>query len=317
MLGSIKMGLFSIFKAGGGDKVSDQAAQEISDVAQICDESECCGDCSQEELEDLEELDKIFKKMKIDEETPLFRSSQAPKIHFVVPTSQIDWEKDACDENEQSVQHKVSRWCKTHVDKYSGVGEGTTFTTAVSSMPKDIMDIQVMRGTKNNVLVLPYFIWINDLQADRVDDTLDELVPVLLDRSMTKEQLLAAKPYLSEAREQAFVFICSHTKRDKRCGIMAPYLKKSFDKQLQKQGIYRDVSDRRPDGVNVAFVNHVGGHKFAANLQIFLKKNNTLIWLGRITPTNVPCVVDGIILPAKAKLPWPEKVRCIQKYQLW
>lgn len=315
VVGRAKMGLLRLFHRRG-DSVSKDDAKKIEEVADICDESECCVDCSQEDA-DLEELDRIFDKLKIDKSEALFNTSKAPKIHFVVPTSQKDWEHDACAENDKSVEYKISEWCKSNGGRFSDVGQGNSFTTAVSSLPKDIMDIQVMRGTKNNVLVLPFFIWINDLEATKVDETLEELVPILLNRSVSREQLLREKPYLSEAREQAFVFICSHAKRDKRCGITAPYLKKTFDKSLQNIGLYRDISDARPNGVNVAFVNHVGGHKFAANLQLFVKKNNSLIWLARITPTNVPCVVDGIILPEKPKLPWPEKVRCIQKYPQW
>ena len=67
----------------------------------------------------------------------------------------------------------------------------------------------------------------------------------------------------------------------------------------------------------IAFVNHVGGHKFAANVQIYLRNPNTLIWLGRVTPTIVPSIVEHLIVPEEPTLPFPEKVRCIKKYQSW
>ena len=259
----------------------------------------------------------MFKKLQIDKETPLFNSSKTPKLHFVVPTSQIDWQFDACMENEKSVQYKINQWCQDHADEYLQTGEGQTLTCSVTSLPKDIMDIEVMRGTKNNVLILPHFIWINDLKSDDVKNTLDELVPVLLDHNLDKETLLKQKSNLSLAREKAFVFICSHTTRDKRCGVTAPYLKKTFEKQLQPHGLYRDNSDFRPDGVNVCFINHVGGHKFAGNVQIYLKNDHTLIWLGRITPKNVPTIAENVLIPEKPTLPLPEKVRCIKKYAAW
>lgn len=296
--------------------VDAKATEEISKVVEICDESSCCSDCDQEEPE-LAEGDKVFQRLKIDHETPLYNSSKAPKIHFVVPTSQTDWQHDACLENKSSVEYGIYKWCENNRNKYANVGPGQTLTCAVSSLPKDIMDIQVMRGKKNNVLVLPHFIWINGLTSDQVDETLDDLVPELLQKDIDKEKLLNKYTNLSEAVEKSFVLICSHMKRDKRCGKMAPYLKKAFDRHLQKEGLYRDVSDFRPGGVNVVFVNHVGGHKFSANVQVFLKDPQALIWLGRVTPTNVPYIVDGMIIPDIPKLPWPEKVRCVQKYQSW
>ncbi|CCE92098.1 Apd1p TDEL_0D05140 [Torulaspora delbrueckii] len=304
------MGLLGLFK-GKKDSVNAEATKDIGEVVEICDESSCGGECNGDEDAELEKGERAFGKLKIDHETPLYGSSRAPRIHFVVPTSQTDWEHDACLEDKKTVQYGIYKWCENHSD------EGKSLTCAVSSLAKDIMDIEVMRGTKNNVLVLPHFIWINDLKSDKVDETLSDLVPKLLDKKQDRSKLLNEYSNLSDAGEKAFVLLCSHATRDKRCGIVAPYLKKSFDLRLQKSNLYRDISDRTAGGVNVVFVNHVGGHKFAANVQVFLRDPNVLIWLGRVTPNNVPYIVNGMIIPHQPKLPWPEKVRCIQKYQSW
>lgn len=304
------MGLLGFIR-GRKELVNAEATRHIEEVVDICDESACGGECDREEESQLEEGERAFGKLKIDQETPLYGSSKAPRVHFVVPTSQTDWEHDACLENSKSVQYGIYKWCEKHSR------EGKSLTCAVSSLAKDIMDIEVMRGTKNDVLVLPHFLWIKSLTSDKVDETLSDLVPKLLDDKLDRTKLLNDHPNLTEAGEKSFVLLCSHAKRDKRCGIVAPYLKKAFEAHLQKEQLYRDVSDRRPGGVNVVFVNHVGGHKFAANVQVFLKNPNTLIWLGRVTPANVPYIVDGMIVPEKPKLPWPEKVRCAQKYHSW
>ncbi|CAI4055600.1 hypothetical protein SKDZ_02G2590 [Saccharomyces kudriavzevii ZP591] len=316
------MAFLNIFKQKSGDEASQlttKGRKEISQSIKICsgddgaDQHDCTGDCKIE----IDEGEQAFAKLKIEHETPLLNSSKTPKIHFVVPTSQVDWQHDACLEDPGSVQYKISQWCNSNSDKYSNVGTGKTLNCAVSSLPKDIMDIQVMRGTKNNVLVLPYFIWLDGLKSDNVAETLDDLVPALLNNTVSREKLLETRPNISVARERAFVFICSHTTRDKRCGITAPYLKRVFDGKLQEHGLYRDNSDYRPDGVKIAFVNHVGGHKFAANVQIYLQNSNTLIWLGRVTPVIVPSIVEHLIVPEEPMLPFPEKVRCIKKYQSW
>lgn len=308
------MGILKYFKGNSEDPISASHAQEISEMIQVCDEKSCHGECEGDES-DIEEGEAAFAKLKIDHETPLYNSSKPPKLQFVVPTSQIDWAHEACSEHTASVEYQISKWCEVHESKFKKMGQGVNLGCAVSSLPKNIMDVQVMKRIKNNVLVLPHFIWIDGLTSDKVEETLDKLVPELLTKST--EELPLELMGLRLAKEQAFVFICSHMKRDKRCGIMAPYLKKTMDKQLQHHGLYRDNSDFSPNGVRVAFVNHVGGHKFSANMQIYLKTPNTLIWLGRVTPKNTPYVVNELIVPEKPRLPWPEKVRCLQKYNCW
>lgn len=305
------MSFFKLFKGKSIDPVSPSDVKKIEKVIEVCDESSCNGEC--EDVSDVAAGENAFAKLKIEHETPLFNSSKPPKLHFVIPTSQTDWAHDACSERSGSVENKIEQWCQRNEDNFKSVGEGKKFNCAVSSLPKDIMDIEVMKGKKNNVLVLPHFVWIDDLRSDEVDETLDRVVPLLLQERKEDIETLGLRPAL----EQAFVLICSHMKRDKRCGVLAPYLKKTLDKQLQTHGLYRDNSDFSPDGVRVVFVNHVGGHKFSANMQIYLKKCNTLIWLGRVSPANIPYVANELIIPEKPRLPWPEKVRCLQKYQSW
>lgn len=313
------MGILGFWKSK--EAVSSKAKDEISQVVEVCDENECCGECSHnddsadgESTLDLDRDEATFSKLKIEQEEPLYGSSKSSKIHFVVPTSQTDWKHDACVEKDGSVQYKIDKWLEKNKGRYENQGSGQVMRCSVSSLPIDIMDVDVMRGKKNNVLVLPHFLWINNLRSDEVDATLDDLVPLLLEDK--REQLLA-KDNITESRQQAFVFLCSHRTRDKRCGITAPILQRRFDKELQKHGLYRDVSDFRPDGVTVAFVNHVGGHKFAANALLYLKKSHSLIWLGRVTPKHVKPIVDLMIMQEKPKLPWPDKVRCVQKYESW
>ncbi|CAB4253616.1 similar to Saccharomyces cerevisiae YBR151W APD1 Protein of unknown function, required for normal localization of actin patches and for normal tolerance of sodium ions and hydrogen peroxide [Maudiozyma barnettii] len=304
------------------DQVNAVALAEIQKEIQVCNNekdddetgSECSGGC---DSEDMEKGEAVFSKLQIDYDTPLLNSSKSPKLHFIVPTSKIDWAHDACMQDVDSIEYKISKWCESHMEQYEKIGEGQTLTCSVTSQPINIMDIDVMRHKKNNVLILPYFIWINDLKSDQVDKTLDKLVPIILNKELTKKQVIERFPNVSLATDKSFVFICSHTTRDKRCGVTAPYMKKVMDKLLQTHGLYRDNSDFRPDGCRVSFINHVGGHKFAGNVQIYLRDTQTLIWLGRVTPKFLPTIFEHLILPENPTLPLPEKVRCVRKYEKW
>ncbi|SCU91299.1 LAFA_0F02938g1_1 [Lachancea sp. 'fantastica'] len=305
------MGLLGFFR--DSQQVSKQDLAAIEEVVEVCERQ--CGDCDAEEGHAAIESDEAkFGKLKIEHDKPLYGSSKTAKIHFVVPTSQTDWEHDACSEKKGSVQYQIAEWIDKRGSDFSTKGTGESIKCNVSSLPIDAMDIDVMRGMKNDVLVLPHFLRIKALAASDVKDQLDELVPLLVENQ--RDQLLT-RSNIEEARENSFVFLCSHKTRDKRCGITAPILQKIFHQELQQHGLYRDNSDFRPGGCVVGFVNHVGGHKFAANVILYLKSSHSLIWLARVTPKNVPAIVNLMIVPEKPQLPWPEKVRCVEQYAAW
>lgn len=68
------------------------------------------------------------------------------------------------------------------------------------------------------------------------------------------------------------ILMCSHKTRDARCGQSAPLLRKEFERILRPMGLYRDLQDDRPGGVGIYFINHVGGHKYSANVMIYRRE---------------------------------------------
>lgn len=83
-----------------------------------------------------------------------------------------------------------------------------------------------------------------------------------------------------------------------------------MDFRLRETGNYRDYGDEREGGVHVVFVNHVGGHKFAANVIIHLRSGET-IWLAKCTPKNSVPIIDETVLGG-GKV-WGDLVRMVQK----
>lgn len=85
------------------------------------------------------------------------------------------------------------------------------------------------------------------------------------------------------------ILICGHGGRDQRCGILGPLLQSSFRHEFQRRGIEADVG----------LISHIGGHKYAGNVIIYLPpsmQGNALrgsgIWYGRVGPENVEGVVE-------------------------
>ena len=131
------------------------------------------------------------------------------------------------------------------------------------------------------------------------------------------------------------ILMCSHKTRDARCGQSAPLLRKEFERILRPMGLYRDVHDERPDGVGIYFINHVGGHKYSANVMIYRRGDvgggeeteegetagtgtgtaageggpqlggeaTQLIWLARVRPEDCENIVRFTVLQGKVVKP--------------
>lgn len=310
------MGLLGYLKKYTGKEnvlLKEEDLEKIKSVIDVCDASECADACGDFDEKEVEGDTNIFSKLKIDQEEPLFGSMKEIKVHFIVPTSQTDWPHDACTEKPGSVQYEIDEWIQKNKTSLQEKGlPEQAMRCSVSSMPIDLLDLQVMKNEKNDVVILPHFVRMKNILSKDVAHIMEEIVPLLIEND---RKALLEKPYIEEANEDSFIFLCSHKTRDKRCGVTAPILEKLINRRLQHHKLYRDNSDFRPKGSRVAFVNHVGGHKFAANVLIYLKKSSKMVWLGRVTPMHTSLIVDSIVVPDSPKLPFPEKVRCVAKYK--
>ncbi|KAF9210371.1 Altered inheritance of mitochondria protein 32 [Podila verticillata] len=89
---------------------------------------------------------------------------------------------------------------------------------------------------------------------------------------------------------KAAIMICSHRKRDKRCGVTAAILGKEFKRILRSKNIYGDLEG----DVEIWMISHIGGHKFAGNV-IVHKSEGMAVWYGRVDPCHCQTIVDVTI----------------------
>lgn len=133
--------------------------------------------------------------------------------------------------------------------------------------------------------------------------------------------------------DEILVLVCGHGGRDQRCGVLGPILKEEFEDKLARQDIavlkgpplahgdevaasriqQEEKGETRVDKVSdlrlrarVATISHIGGHKFAGNVIIYIPpsfKGNALagkgIWYGRIEPGHVEGIVAKTVLEGK------------------
>ncbi|KAJ4378875.1 hypothetical protein N0V86_005749 [Didymella sp. IMI 355093] len=114
--------------------------------------------------------------------------------------------------------------------------------------------------------------------------------------ALTRDTSKAALVPTPEPITKPTVLICGHGGRDQRCGILGPILQSSFRKELARKGIEADVAQ----------ISHIGGHKYAGNVIIYLPpdlEGNALkgsgIWYGRVGPEQVEGVVEETVVKGR------------------
>lgn len=160
---------------------------------------------------------------------------------------------------------------------------------------------EVPDTSKTTVLLLPSFTFVDDVSYSDAQHVVETFIDV---SAGTPIQSISS-PRLSSrpCPHDYVVLLCSHKRRDARCGITAPLIKKEMERHLRVHDLYRDMDDERPGGVGIYFVSHVGGHKFSANVLVYRKKEQQMIWLARVKPEHCEGIVKYTILEGKVVHP--------------
>ncbi|ODV85606.1 hypothetical protein CANARDRAFT_198696 [[Candida] arabinofermentans NRRL YB-2248] len=248
-----------------------------------------------------------FKLDAAAEVEPLWETADSADLHLLVSTESTDWQRDPFD-----APGTVLGTIKNVLNEGEKIKKlGLKLRISATSLPlKDNEEYAIYKDQqKCDILVMPWFIWMKGITSANFENTLVELLTILNDGQDNLPSNIGDVT-IEKDPARSYVFLCSHRTRDKKCGITAPIMKKEFDSNLRDLGLYRDIGDNRPGGVNVVFINHVGGHKFAANILIY-NKGGEFIWYARCTPLNVKPIIDEAVLKGTV---FPELARNVQKY---
>lgn len=136
-------------------------------------------------------------------------------------------------------------------------------------------------------ILLPAFITIDNVTPSNIPDLIKQVINTTsttvsplptssATSSLSQITLPAGSPFkIKPCPHDYLILLCSHKTRDARCGQSAPLLRKEFERHLRPLGLLRDLHDERTGGVGIYFINHVGGHKFAANVIIYRRSGTT------------------------------------------
>lgn len=255
-------------------------------------------DCSPDDCAGCGE--KYPSSLSIDTETPLWKSTSPYALQIIVATGKQDWQHNPADE-----AHTVTKKLGKHTDDFEKLAGGSVKVQAASiSPPDEYFEAQDEKNRPTYIYLLPYFVTLMTTPSTAVQDV-ENVIRAHESGALKKNAAANLPKSIHFSDNLAYILLCSHRTRDKRCGITAPILRKTFERELRNHDLYRDASDDRENGVNIHYVSHVGGHKFAANVIIYLKTGE-VIWLARIRPEHVEQVVEKTILQKKV---FPEYLR--------
>ncbi|KMU86882.1 FMI1 protein [Coccidioides immitis H538.4] len=155
---------------------------------------------------------------------------------------------------------------------------------------------------ESTILLLPSFTFVDRVRVGDIPELKSRFIEALaVDERNDADTGRRLTP--RSCQRDYVVLLCSHKSRDARCGISAPLIKRELERHLRPLGLHRDDSDDRPGGVSVYFVSHVGGHKFSANVLIYRKEAEQMIWLARVRPEHCEGIVKYTILKGKVVHP--------------
>ncbi|KAL4985031.1 Sucrase/ferredoxin-like-domain-containing protein [Aspergillus falconensis] len=233
-------------------------------------------------------------KIKVETSLPLYGHIKQFHTHVLVATGRSDWKQHVEDER-GSLMEAFDGASSQH---------GRMMISASNLKPPGNDGDETKKGNETTILLLPSFTFIDEVNPGDVQDVISHFIDAPLSQSskiFTPPPDLRLKPRPCEF--DYVVLLCSHKRRDARCGITAPLIKRELERHLRPHGLYRDADDERPGGVGIFFVSHVGGHKFSANVLIYRKKEQQMIWLARVRPEHCEGIVNYTLLQGKVVHP--------------
>ncbi|XDG05774.1 hypothetical protein ABKA04_005389 [Annulohypoxylon sp. FPYF3050] len=284
-------GLLSIF--GGAKRVltgSARASELFTQTRSDVDGEECKHDCDSCTV-------KYPRHFKVEESHPLYGNIKPWSTHVLVATSKSDWSRHVEDER-GSVMEAFG-----HASKPSN---GRLMLSA-SNMhtPNNRPDY----SEPTTLLVLPAFTVVENVTPPAVPSlinkyiskaptTSDPLDPLTLPKTISSSRSSVGDMIARPCPHRAVVLLCSHRTRDARCGQSAPLIKKELERHLRILGLDRDLDDERPGGVGIYFVNHVGGHKYSANMMIYRRPDAfgiDEVQRAKLPPGQEPEIVKPVV----------------------
>ncbi|KAG2231032.1 Sucrase/ferredoxin-like-domain-containing protein [Thamnidium elegans] len=223
----------------------------------------------------------------IETDFPILGSVKPYGRHIIIATGCSDWVKKI-EEEQGTFAYSLSK-------AESDSTQSKPWKNMVTN--SSLVSVHSTLTDGCDVLVLPDNILVANVTVDKANEFYQLFVQTDLPTQPMDIDLISNDSRLGQMKifknpYKKLILLCSHKKRDKKCGITAPILAQEFDHVLRE----KDISDH---DAAVVMVSHVGGHKFAGNVICYINDGTRGIWYGRVKSCHVHIIVEETIINGK------------------
>ncbi|CAO3595897.1 unnamed protein product [Absidia cylindrospora] len=234
----------------------------------------------------------------LDNTTELLGSMSPYGRHIMIATGLTNWAERIEDDSPTLAAH-LHKVINQDTNYTQHKPNGRIFITNTS-----MLNIYSTEPDGHDVLVLPENILISNVKPHDAEAFyrafLDKPLPLqpvqLIHYNNINQFTFTPTCWQVYANPSAsLILLCSHRRRDKRCGVTAPILAREFDHVLREH----DIEEQGDRGTTVMMVSHIGGHKFAGNVICYTHQGTRGTWYGRVKACHCKQIVQDTILGGK------------------
>ncbi|KAI7896712.1 Sucrase/ferredoxin-like-domain-containing protein [Mucor mucedo] len=222
--------------------------------------------------------------LKIELDFPILGSVKPYGRHIIIATGCSDWPKHIEDDNGTFAQ-SLSNAQRTS-QPWKNLMTNSSLVSIHSTVPDSC-----------DVMIFPDNIIVSNVTSDKAQDFYDLFIGTALPTQpmdiefMNKDDRLG-EMHIIKNPYKTLLLLCSHRKRDKRCGVTAPILAQEFDHVLRE----KDISEHE---AAVIMVSHIGGHKIAGNVICYTNEGTRGVWYGRVKTCHCRPIVEETVIKGK------------------
>ncbi|CAO3620059.1 unnamed protein product [Mucor hiemalis] len=224
----------------------------------------------------------LGKKIELNDD--MTRPSSLRHITPCIGLDALEWTRskvEAIPGITQTIMNTQSDWIKSHRHLTTPQDDRLVLST-VSERPPIVKD-------KPDIMLFPEFKIIPSVDASHIEPN-STLYSILDQIWKNNNAPLKQLNELQDIQADTVVLVCTHARRDLRCGKLGPLIVDEFNRIIREKGL--------TEKVEVWGTSHFGGHKFAGNLIIHQRGLGGHMY-GNVRQCHVPDIFDRHILHGK------------------
>jgi (2Fe-2S) ferredoxin len=286
--------------AGYGNPDLLPPAEYLSVQASNSDSDEDCTGCANPCTEHKE----YPSYLNIDIDFPMLGSVKPYGRHVLIATGASDWPKKIQHEKDTFAYSLYNAESKSKSRPWKNLVTNSSMTSTYSTLEGAC-----------DVLIFPDNIIVSNVTSEMAGDfyalflaTPLPTAPIDIEFMMRDDRM--GEMQIHKSPYKSMLLLCSHRKRDKRCGITAPILAQELDHVLRE----KDLSEH---DAAVVMVSHIGGkkksfvynygtknscylgHQLAGNVICYTNEGTRGIWYGRVKTCHCRAIIEETIINGK------------------